>query len=141
MNHNAMQASDYILDHPRWYVWMSARRALYLWTGYWSFNSDYLALEPMDPANIPFATGLTLLGLTGLLLAWRNTPFEAIRYAGVLFFFPLMYYFTHPEPYHLRSVDPLLVIFGCQAMLALREYSRARALLPVPVSAEAAGMD
>lgn len=145
MNLKSQQAKTYIHDHPGWYAWMSLRRAFYIWTGYWSFNRDYLALEPADPANIPFATCLTLLGLLGILLAWRDTPFEALRYAGVLFLFPLIYYFTHPEPYHLRPVDPLLVILGCQAILALRERvkerSRARELLPVPEPVEAAGMD
>ncbi len=145
MNLKSQQAHAYIHDHPAWYAWMSWRRAVYIWTGYWSFNRDYLALEPMDPANIPFATTLTLLGLLGLLMAWRTTPFEAIRYAGVLFLFPLMYYFAHPEPYQLRAVDPLMVIVGCQAMLMLRERvkerSRAGELLPAPAPAEAAGMD
>jgi 4-amino-4-deoxy-L-arabinose transferase-like glycosyltransferase len=126
MNLKSQQAKAYIHDHPGWYAWMSLRRAVYIWTGYWSFNRDYLALEPADPANIPFATCLTLLGLLGLVIAWRDTPFEALRYAGVLFLFPLIYYFSHPEPYHLRPVDPLLVILGCQAILVLRERGRVR---------------
>jgi 4-amino-4-deoxy-L-arabinose transferase-like glycosyltransferase len=145
MNLKSQQAKAYIHDHPGWYAWMSLRRAVYVWTGYWSFNRDYLALEPMDPANIPFATCLTLLGLLGLLLAWRDAPFEAIRYAGVLFLFPLMYYFSHPEPYHLRPVDPLLVILGCQAILALRERvrkrSRGRGFLPVREPVQVPAMD
>jgi hypothetical protein len=81
----------------------------------------------MDPANIPFATTLTLLGLLGILFAWRDTPFEAFRYAGVLFLFPLMYYFSHTEPYQLRAVDPLMVILGAFAILRLRAWMRARA--------------
>ncbi len=126
-DHKAQVAKAYIHAHPGWYAWMCVRRAVYLWTGYWSFNRDYLALEPMDPANIPFATCLTLLGLLGLLTAWRKAPFEAIRYGGVLFLFPIMYYFTHPEPYHLRPLDPLLLILGCQAILAWRERVKAKA--------------
>jgi hypothetical protein len=145
MNLKSRQAKAYIHDHPGWYAWMCMRRAVYIWTGYWSFNRDYLALEPADPANIPFATCLTLLGLLGILTAWRETPFEAIRYAGVLFLFPLMYYFTHPEPYHLRPVGPLLVILCCQAILVSRERGRERSgpleLLHVAKLAEAAGMD
>ncbi len=35
--------------------------------------------------------------LLGLLTAWRDAPLEVIRYGGVLFLYPLMYYFTHPE--------------------------------------------
>lgn len=120
MDHKAQQAREYIHDHPDWYAWMCVRRAVYLWTGYWSFDPRYLAMEPMDPANIPFATCLTLIGLTGLFLAWRESPFEVIRYGGVLLLFPLMYCFAHPEPYHMRPVDSLLVILGCNAILEFR---------------------
>ncbi len=126
-DHKAQEAKAYIHAHPAWYAWMCVRRAVYIWTGYWSFNRDYLAMEPMDPFNIPFATALTLFALLGLLTAWRETPFEAIRYGGVLFLFPIMYYFTHPEPYHLRPLDPLIVILGCHAILAWRERVKARA--------------
>ena len=56
MDHKTHQAKAYIRDHPDWYAWMCVRRAVYLWTGYWSFNPAYLAMEPTDPENIPFAT-------------------------------------------------------------------------------------
>jgi 4-amino-4-deoxy-L-arabinose transferase-like glycosyltransferase len=141
MDHKMQQAKTYIHDHPSWYVWMCLRRAVYIWTGYWSLNPDYLALEPMDPANIPFATCLTLLGFLGLAMAWRNTLCEAIRYGGVLFLFPLMYYFTHPEPYHLRAVGPLLTILACQAIWALRVRVKANALLPALVAVQTPAMD
>ena len=48
---------------------------------------------------------MTLLGLFGLFSVEKK-PFEAIRYAGVLFLLPAMYCFAHPEPYHLRPLDP-----------------------------------
>ncbi len=151
MDNKKQEAEVYIRTHPAWYAWMCARRSIYIWTGFWSFDRDYLALEPMDPANIPFASCLTLLVLLGLLVGWRERPFEVVRYAGVLFLFPIMYYFTHPEPYHLRPLDPLLAVLGCHALLALRERLRARAALPVvpelpalpaiPAPADAPGMD
>ena len=128
MDHKAAQASATIHAHPGWYAWMCARRAVYLWTGYWSFDARYLAMEPTDPENIPFATGMTLLGLLGLFLGWRSRPYEVIRYAGVLFLFPVMYYFAHPEPYHLRPLDPLLLILACYAILGLRGRARERGL-------------
>jgi 4-amino-4-deoxy-L-arabinose transferase-like glycosyltransferase len=127
MDHKAHLADAYIQGHPRWYAWMCVRRAVYLWTGYWSFDSRYLAMEPTDPENIPLAAGLTLLAFLGLFLAWRKTPYEALRYGGVLFLFPIMYYFAHPEPYHMRPLDPLIVILGCSAILALRELAAERA--------------
>lgn len=142
------QAEAYIHTHTAWYAWMCVRRATYLWTGFWSFSREYLKLEPMDPANIPFNTGLTLLMFLGLLLSWRESPLEAMRYGGVLFLFPILYYFTHPEPYHLRALDPLIVILGCKAMLALRERARASAAVPavaelpaIAAPADLSGMD
>lgn len=127
MGHKKRQAESFIQHHPQWFVWMSLRRAVYLWTGYWSFDSAYLAMEPTDPANIPYATALTMLALAGLILAWRDTPWEAIRYAGVLFLFPAIYYFSHPEPYHLRPLDPLILMLGCSAIAAWRERARENA--------------
>jgi hypothetical protein len=83
-------------------------------------SREYLELEPMDPANIPFATALTLLAIAGLAMAWRERPFEVLRYGGVLFLFPMIYYFSHPEPYHMRPLDPVLVMLGCHALLTWR---------------------
>jgi 4-amino-4-deoxy-L-arabinose transferase-like glycosyltransferase len=128
MDHKMQQAKAYIHDHPRWYEWMCVRRAVYLWTGYWSFDPRYLAMEPTDPENIPFTTGMTVLGVLGLWLAGRRQPFEAIRYGGVLFLYPVMYYFIHPEAYRMRPLDPLLVILACYAILSLRERARERGL-------------
>lgn len=142
MNYKMQLAKAWIRANPAEYLKLSVRRSIYLWTGYWSLDREYLALEPMDLANIPFATCLTLLGILGLFAAWRDKRYEAIRYGGVLFLFPIMYYFSHPEPYHMRALDPLIVILGCCAILALRERLRASApekLAPEPVVEVAGG--
>jgi 4-amino-4-deoxy-L-arabinose transferase-like glycosyltransferase len=129
MDRKAQQARIYILEHPVWYTWVCVRRVVYIWTGYWSFDTAYLAQVPMDPPNIPFATVLALLAIVGLTTAWRNERIEAIRYGGVLFIFPMVYYFSHPEPYHLRPLDPVLAMLGCYAIVALCERARGRDLL------------
>ena len=145
MDRKMQLAKGYIGSHRAWYAARCLRRAVYLWTGYWSFNPAYLAEESMDYANIPYSTVLTLLGLLGLYMAWHSTPFEAIRYAGVLVFFPLMYYFIHPETYRMRPLDPLIAILGCQAILAVharaRGAARAKSFQPVPDLAEAPAAD
>ena len=126
MDHKAAQAKTYIAQHPGWYAWMSLRRAVYLWFGFWSFDPAYLRMEPTDPANIPFATSLTLFALVGLSLAWSSKPFEVIRYGGVMFLLPAIYYFSHPEPYHLRPLDPLMVMLGAFAIVTVRERVKSR---------------
>jgi 4-amino-4-deoxy-L-arabinose transferase-like glycosyltransferase len=120
----SQQAHAWIAAHPRQYAVLCLRRAIFLWTGYWSFHPDYLAMEPTDPANIPFALCLTSLGLAGLWIAWRRGSAEALRYAGVLFLFPAIYYFSHPEPYHMRPLDPLLIVLGCYAIEQLRQRAK-----------------
>jgi hypothetical protein len=129
MDHKKMEAESYIGSHREWYVWMCLRRAVYLWTGYWSFDHAYLAMEPADAENIPYATSLALITLAGLFLAWRKAPWEALRYGGVLFLFPVIYYFSHPEPYHMRPLGPLMIILICYAILTLRANVRESATL------------
>jgi hypothetical protein len=129
MDQKAREAKLQIHNHPRWYAWMCVRRAAYLWTGFWSFNPAYMAEEPMDLPNIPFATLFALIGLSGLFLAWRAAPFEAVRYGLVLFIFPAMYYFSHPEPYDMRPLDPILLLLGCYAVYEIRPLEKVRRLL------------
>ena len=91
---------------------MSLRRAGYLWTGFWSLERKYLQQEPLDLANIPFMTAFTVLALLGLRRAFRNDAGAAMPYAMVLFFFPVVYYVTHPEVYYLRPLDPIISILA-----------------------------
>ena len=126
MDWKSAQAHAYIGAHQDRFAWMSLRRAVYLWTGYWSFDSAYLQMEPMDPFNVPFQTCLTLLALAGLGVAWRQARWEAMRYAGVLFLFPIVYYFSHPEPYHMRTLDPLIVILDCLTIIQAVAWWTAR---------------
>ena len=112
MDHKMQQAKAYIRSHPAWFLWMTGRRALYMWTGYWSFSHEYLKDEPLDPPNIFVDTTMTILALLGLCRVFRRDPSLGMRFAIVFFFFPLAYYFSHPETYYFRPVDPLIVILA-----------------------------
>jgi 4-amino-4-deoxy-L-arabinose transferase-like glycosyltransferase len=112
MDHKLRQGKDYIRSHPAWFAWMTMRRIVYMWTGYWSFDRAYLKEEPLDPPNIFVNTTMTVLGLLGLRRVWKRDRGLAIRFAIVLLFFPLTYYFSHPETYYFRPVDPLIVVLA-----------------------------
>jgi len=116
MDHKLHQGEDYIRAHPGWFAWMTCRRIVYMWTGYWSFNSAYLKEEPLDPANMLVQTPLSVLALVGLWCVFRRDRSLGVRFAIVLFFFPLTYYISHPETYYFRPVDPLIVVLAAVAI-------------------------
>ena len=112
MDHKMQQAKAFIRSHPGWYAWMTGRRILYMWTGYWSFAREYLKDESLDPPNIFVQTTMTILALIGLHRVFRRDWSLGMRFAIVMFFFPVAYYFSHPETYYFRPVDPLIVILA-----------------------------
>ena len=116
MAEKKQQAFEFIKGHPAWFARQTFRRFLYLWTGYWSLDSRYLKEEPLDPPNIFFCTALTVLALIGLRRAFQKHIAVAMPYALVLFFFPLVYYFTHPEVYYRRQIDPQFVVLAVFAL-------------------------
>lgn len=116
MDHKKAQAFDYIRNHPAWYAWMTGRRILYMWTGYWSFSREYLKEEPLDPPNIFVDTTMSVLAFVGLRRLFRRNSTLAMRFAIVMLFFPLAYYLSHPETYYFRPVDPLIVVLAAIAV-------------------------
>jgi 4-amino-4-deoxy-L-arabinose transferase-like glycosyltransferase len=118
MDKKKQQAIEFIRANPGWYAWTSVRRAIFLWTGYWSLDRAYLKAEPLDPPNIFLCTILTVLALLGLRRAWRADWSGALPYALILFSFPLIYYFTSPEAYYRRPMDPFFVILAVAAVVS-----------------------
>ena len=35
------QAVEFISANPGWYAWTTLRRAVFIWTGFWSFDRSY----------------------------------------------------------------------------------------------------
>jgi 4-amino-4-deoxy-L-arabinose transferase-like glycosyltransferase len=121
MEHKRQQALAFIGNHPGWFLWMTLRRAFYLWTGYWSFSRTYLVEEPLDPPNIFVQTTLSLLALTGLWQVFRSHKPLAVRYAIVLACFPAAYYLSHPETYYFRPADPIVVVLAAYTVVGFLE--------------------
>lgn len=119
MDHKKQQAVEAIRADPGWFAWATVRRAIFIWTGFWSLDREYLHEEPLDPPNILFCTTLTVLALVGLWRALRADWSSALPYAMVLFSFPLIYYITSPEVYYRRPIDPLMVILAVVGVLSL----------------------
>jgi 4-amino-4-deoxy-L-arabinose transferase-like glycosyltransferase len=118
MEKERKQAVEFIGAHPGWYAWTTLRRAVYVWTGFWSFDRAYLAQEPLDQPNIILCMLFTALALAGLWRAFRLIPAVAVLYALVLISFPAVYYITSPEVYYRRPIDPFIVILAASLVSA-----------------------
>ena len=95
---------------------MTFRRIVYMWTGYWYFDAAYFERRAARSAQRFRQHDPVLLGFWGLRRVGQRDRSLAIRFAIVLFFFPLTYYFSHPETYYFRPVDPLIVVLAAVAV-------------------------
>jgi hypothetical protein len=111
------RAVAYIAAHPGRFALRSLRHAIFMWTGFWSFNLEYLRQEPLDPENICLLTLLSSLSIAGLYYMFREGRGNTARlYLLVLLSFPVPYYLSHLDPGFRHPVDPLLVILACFAL-------------------------
>ena len=134
MEKERRQAYEFIAAHRGWYAWTSLRRAFFMWTGFWSLDRGYLHQEPLDPPNIVVCAVFTMLAFVGLWRAFRRIPSVASLYALVLISFPAVYYFTSPEVYYRRPIDPLIVILAASLVHARKAGRKVKEELTVPES-------
>ena len=118
MHYKKQQAVTWISSHKAEFAGLCVRRAVYMWTNFWSLSERYRDAEPLDPPNIFLCTALTLLALIGLRRAFQS-GIDAMPYAIALFFFPIVYYFTHPEDYYRRPIDPIFVVLAVFAIIQI----------------------
>jgi hypothetical protein len=127
------QSLAFLREHPGLFARRVLRRIVYIWTGYWSFRRDYLQMEPYDPANIPFSTGLTILMLFGLRKMFRERLLERWLVSMILLIFPAIYYFTDPLQRHRGPIEPFIIMLSVYALSprsALEEPRPRKDLIP-----------
>jgi hypothetical protein len=122
--HKKAQALDFIKGHPGWYAVMSLRRAVYLWTGFWSLDRSYLSEEEMDPANIAMAIVILSMVMFGIRRLWNKERPLLVPFLIVMAFFPLVYCLTHPEVYYMRPVDPFLAMLAAYGVTRTRRVKK-----------------
>jgi hypothetical protein len=105
------QALGFIEHHPGWFLWVTVRRFVFTWTGFWSLSHDYLANEPFEIPNVFFSTGLSALMLLGMRSALRHGWAESFPLIAGIVIVPMVYYFTHVDPNYRHPVDPEVLIF------------------------------
>jgi len=102
---------EFLRDQPGLYLRLTARRFVYIWTGFWSLRSDYLAGEPFAFWNIGFSTILLILMLAGIRRALYTETMNTIPLLAVLVCYPLVFYVAHAATEYRHPIDPIVVIF------------------------------
>ncbi len=122
------EALAYIEAHPGEYLWMSFRRFVFTWTGYWSFEPAYVAENPYDAYNMLLLTPLTLLLVIGLGQAFRRRIEGAGLMVSILALYPVVYYLTDADMRYRYVIDPMIVMAAAFGILVLRERVHAPAM-------------
>jgi hypothetical protein len=112
------RALAFIEAHPGIFLVRSIRRVVFIWTGFWSFDRQYLREEPLDPENIVCLSSFTFLSLAGLHKALRKVPQIGMPYLLVFLSFPDVYYVTHPDSGFRHPMDPLLIVLASYAWVS-----------------------
>jgi 4-amino-4-deoxy-L-arabinose transferase-like glycosyltransferase len=117
---------DFIRSHPGLFAWLTLRRILHTWTGFWSlppggkFEESFDPDLPFDPAVIALFTALTVLAVAGLWRAFAQNAEAAWPFAFVLLAFPLLFYVTTGDLRYRHPIDPeiiVLAMFACVSFL------------------------
>ena len=103
-------AVDWVSHHKLEFAALCVRRATRFWTGFWSFSSRYLAVEPFDLPNVPFCLFLTLFMVRGLRRWWREDHLAALPALCAVVIFPLPYYLTHSSTDYRQPIEPIIVL-------------------------------
>ena len=106
---------QFVKDNPGAYAWLSVRRFIYVWTGFWSTRVEYLVDEPLDPVSVVVNSSISLTAVWGMWLAWRRRYANLFPSLVTIVIVPAIYYFTHPLPSYRHPVDPQVVLFGAFA--------------------------
>jgi 4-amino-4-deoxy-L-arabinose transferase-like glycosyltransferase len=111
MREKRREAIAFIRHYPGLFLWLTAKRIIFTWTGFWSLRPDYLAGEPFAFPNIAFCSSISVLLLIGLRRAYQIDRQAVVPFLLVLFSYPLVYYITHPGMDQRHPLDTVCVVF------------------------------
>jgi hypothetical protein len=129
--HDAVQ---FMLGHPRDTMRFFWRRFADNWLGTWEPVEDiWHSLAWDSKVGLVSNISISLLGLTGVLLLFRQKSPYAFPFAVFPLVFPLVYYVTHSSLRYRHPIDPVMVALTAYALgYAVRAV--ARRLKPLPAS-------
>jgi 4-amino-4-deoxy-L-arabinose transferase-like glycosyltransferase len=122
------QAYDWIHAHPARFAVISLKRFFYYWNGVPRATSS---LAPVDFRTSAFLA-TSVLAIWGAIRAVRHNKPAAWLFAGLLLFYPTVYYFVFPHARYRHPIEPMLTILVVYLLSEVRW--RVRPWVPGPSS-------
>jgi len=119
MAEKQQQVKSFLREHPDRFVSLTVRRIVFLWTGVWSAHPSWDIDDEAGVPNIIVYSLLSFLAFLGLYRSIQNGVSFAIPLAIILFFFPLLYYVTHPDVRYRHPIDPEIVLLAAYGALSI----------------------
>jgi len=123
-------ATEFVKSHPGFFAYVSMRRFVYYWTGFWSFSQEYREREPFELPNMFFCGVITLLMLRGAHRFWLLNRAAALPYLFLIAAFPLTYYISHPLMDYRQPIEPAIMVFAIVGAVPWRVMELIRAKFP-----------
>jgi 4-amino-4-deoxy-L-arabinose transferase-like glycosyltransferase len=99
-------ALDWIRSHPSRFAVISLKRFFYFWNGVPRPTNSVAAVDFRSSAFL----ATSVLALWGLGRALRQKRPGAWLFAGLIFFYPAIYYFVYPHARYRHPMEPELLI-------------------------------
>ena len=100
------QAFDWIRAHPARFALISLKRFFYYWNG---VPRETNSVAPVDFRTSGFLA-TSVLALWGAIRALRQKRPGAWLFAGLIIFYPAIYYFVYPHARYRHPIEPELTI-------------------------------
>ena len=120
------EAIGWIRANPGTFVHQCFRRFVDNWTGLDEPVTDILARPWYVSAAMSQEALFPMMGLVGLLVAYRKRSPYAFPFAASIFVFPLVYYVTHTSLRYRHPIDPLLCVMAGYSGVGAYAWLRTR---------------
>jgi 4-amino-4-deoxy-L-arabinose transferase-like glycosyltransferase len=112
------QAFDWIRSNPGRFAMISLKRFFYYWNG---VPRETSSVAPLDFRTSAFLA-TSALAIWGAVRAVRHKSPGAWLFAGLMIFYPVIYYFVYPHARYRHPIEPELTILIVFLILELREF-------------------
>ena len=117
------QAFDWIRAHPERFAVISLKRFFYYWNG---VPRETNSVAPVDFRTSGFLA-TSVLAVWGAIRALRQKRPGAWLFAGLIIFYPVIYYFVYPHARYRHPIEPELTILIVFLILEAMRRSGANA--------------